>query len=99
MHGFCGFYGVLLVGVVAGGYPTGPNNVPVSFGGQLMGVLTFVPLAFLSGYVVSWILRQLRLLRVPAEVELVGLDPGAPIDRPLPGVQPLAGDPRHAGRT
>ncbi len=78
VHGFCGFYGVLLVGIVAGGYPTGPNNIPVSFGGQLLGVLTFVPLAFLSGYVVSWILKQLRLLRVPPEVELVGLDPGAP---------------------
>lgn len=74
VHGFCGFYGVLLVGIVAGGYPTGANNVPVSFGGQLMGILTFVPLAFLSGYAVSWLLKKARLLRVPPEVELAGLD-------------------------
>ena len=74
VHGVCGFYGVLLVGVVAGGYPTGANNVPVSFGGQLVGILTLVPLAFLSGLVVSWLLKQARILRVPAEVELAGLD-------------------------
>ena len=29
VHGFCGFYGVFLVGIFAGGFPTGVNNVPV----------------------------------------------------------------------
>ena len=65
VHGFCGFYGVFLVGIFAGGYPTGINNIPVSFGGQLMGMLAFLPLAFLPGYFVSWILKKLNLLRVP----------------------------------
>jgi Amt family ammonium transporter len=74
VHGVCGFYGVLLVGIFAGGYPTGINQVESSFGGQLMGMLAFLPLAFLPGYVVSWILKKLNLLRVPAEVELEGLD-------------------------
>jgi ammonium transporter, Amt family len=74
VHGVCGFYGVLLVGIFAGGYPTGVNQVESSFGGQLMGMLAFLPLAFLPGYVVSWILKKLNLLRVPAEVELEGLD-------------------------
>ncbi len=74
VHGVCGFYGVLLVGVFAGGYPTGVNNVESSLGGQLMGILTFIPLAFLPGYVFSWILKKFNLLRVPAEVELEGLD-------------------------
>jgi len=74
VHGVCGFYGVLLVGIFAGGYPTGINNVETSFGGQLMGMMAFLPLAFLPGYVVSWILKRLNLLRVPAEVELEGLD-------------------------
>jgi ammonia channel protein AmtB len=74
VHGVCGFLGVLLVGIVAGGYPTGPNNVPVSFGGQAVGVLALLPLAFLSGYAVSWVLRKVRLLRVPPEVEVAGLD-------------------------
>jgi Amt family ammonium transporter len=74
VHGVCGFYGVLLVGIFAGGYPTGVNQVESSFGGQLMGMLAFLPLAFLPGYVVSWILKKLNLLRVPPEVELEGLD-------------------------
>ena len=74
VHGVCGFYGVLLVGIFAGGYPTGINNVESSFGGQLMGMMAFLPLAFLPGYVVSWILKRMNLLRVPPEVELEGLD-------------------------
>ncbi|CAN5368968.1 ammonium transporter [soil metagenome] len=74
VHGVCGFYGVLLVGIFAGGYPTGVNNVESSMGGQLMGMLTFLPLAFLPGYVISWILKKVNLLRVPPEVELEGLD-------------------------
>ncbi len=43
-------------------------------GGQLMGILTFLPLGFLSGYAVSWVLKKTNLLRVSAEVELEGLD-------------------------
>jgi ammonium transporter, Amt family len=74
VHGVCGFYGVFLVGIFAGGFPTGVNNVPSSFGGQLMGMLAFFPLAFLPGYIASWILKKLNLLRVPPEVELEGLD-------------------------
>jgi ammonia channel protein AmtB len=74
VHGVCGFYGVLLVGIFAGGFPTGINNVESSFGGQLVGILAFLPLAFLPGYLVSWLLMRFNLLRVPAEVELEGLD-------------------------
>jgi ammonium transporter, Amt family len=74
VHGVCGFYGVLLVGIFAGGYPTGVNNIPSSFGGQLMGMMAFLPLAFLPGYFVSLLLKKMNLLRVPAEVELEGLD-------------------------
>jgi Amt family ammonium transporter len=74
VHGVCGFYGVFLVGIFAGGYPTGINNIESSFGGQLMGMMAFLPLAFLPGYAVSWLLKKANLLRVPPEVELEGLD-------------------------
>src|SRR5918994_4616527 len=74
VHGVCGFYGVFLVGIFAGGFPTGVNNVESSFGGQLMGMLAFFPLAFLPGFIVSWLLKKANLLRVPPEVELEGLD-------------------------
>src|ERR671917_473911 len=63
VHGVCGFYGVLLVGIFAGGFPTGFNSVESSFGGQLMGMLTFFPLAFLPGYIASWVLKYFNLLR------------------------------------
>jgi ammonia channel protein AmtB len=74
VHGVCGFYGILLVGIFAGGFPNGVNNVPTSFGGQLMGLLTFLPLGFLPGFLASWALMKANLLRVPPEVELEGLD-------------------------
>jgi ammonium transporter, Amt family len=74
VHGFCGFYGIFLVGIFAGGYPTGINNIDTSFGGQLMGMMTFIPLGFLPGFFCSWLLKKFNLLRVPAEVELEGLD-------------------------
>ena len=74
VHGVSGFLGMLWVGVFAAGYPTGINNVDSSIGGQLIGMATFLPLGFLSGWVAAYALRKLNLLRVPAEVELEGLD-------------------------
>jgi hypothetical protein len=35
---------------------------------------TFLPLGFLSGWVASFIMKKLNILRVPPEVELMGLD-------------------------
>jgi ammonia channel protein AmtB len=74
VHGVSGFLGLLWVGVFAAGYPTGLNNVESSIGGQLMGMATFLPLGFLSGYAASAILKRFNLLRVPPEVEIEGLD-------------------------
>jgi ammonia channel protein AmtB len=74
VHGVAGFLGMLWVGIFAAGYPTGLNNVESSIGGQLMGMATFLPLGFLSGWVASYALRKMNLLRVPAAVELEGLD-------------------------
>lgn len=74
VHGACGFLGLLYVGVFAAGFPTGVDNVPSSFLGQLVGMLTFFPLGFLPGYAAAWILKRFNLLRVPPEVELAGLD-------------------------
>ena len=74
VHGIMGFIGVLCVGIFAGGYPTGAAGVETTFLGQLTGVATMFPLAFLTGYGASWILKQFNLLRVPPEVELEGLD-------------------------
>ncbi len=74
VHGVAGFLGLLWVGVFAAGYPTGINNVESSIGGQLIGMATFLPLGFLTGWLGSWILKKMNLLRVPPEVEIEGLD-------------------------
>jgi len=74
VHGVAGFLGLLWVGVFAAGYPTGVNNVDSSIGGQLIGIATFLPLGFLTGWFASWVMKKLNLLRVPPEVELMGLD-------------------------
>ena len=42
--------------------------------GQVVGIAALLPLAFLSGYIVSWLLKKGNLLRVPPEVEIEGLD-------------------------
>ena len=74
VHGVAGFLGIIWVGIFAAGYPTGLNNVESSFGGQMLGLATFLPLGFLSGWVASFVLKKLNLLRVPPEVELDGMD-------------------------
>jgi Amt family ammonium transporter len=74
VHGSMGFLALIWVGVFAAGYPTGVNNVDSSIWGQLIGIATFLPLGFLSGWLSSWIMKKLNILRVPPEVELMGLD-------------------------
>ena len=78
VHGACGFLGMLLVGIFASGFPTGVGNgglgVDSTLLGQLVGMAAFFPLAFIPGYVGSWILKKFNLLRVPLEVEIAGLD-------------------------
>ena len=74
VHGVMGMWGVMLVGIFAAGFPTGVNLVETSILGQFVGVTTLFPLAFLTGYIGSWILKRLNLLRVPPAVEIEGLD-------------------------
>ena len=78
VHGACGFLGLLYVGIFAAGFPTGLGNggvgVDSTLLGQLVGIATFFPLGFIPGYAVAWLLKKGNLLRVPPEVEVVGLD-------------------------
>jgi len=77
VHGWTGFLGVLLMGIFGGGTPTGAlgnGDVDVTILGQVVGIAALLPLAFLSGYIVSWLLKKGNLLRVPPEVEIEGLD-------------------------
>ena len=79
VHGVLGLVALLYVGIFAAGFPTGlggPDGLGVdtTLLGQVVGLMTLFPLAFVPGYVISWLLKQANLLRVPPEVELEGLD-------------------------
>ncbi len=83
VHGYAGFLGVCAAGIVLWGYPSSPDALlgheepwaRITPWGQLIGaIIMFWVLGFIPGYVLSWILKQAGLLRVPREVELAGLD-------------------------
>jgi ammonia channel protein AmtB len=88
VHGYTGFFGVVVAGFVLWGYPaaapvegaqawfTTPEGWPAvnPLGNFLGAVIMFFVLGFLPAYVVALILNRFGLLRVPAAVELAGLD-------------------------
>ncbi|MGI8934620.1 MAG: ammonium transporter, partial [Phormidesmis sp.] len=75
VHGYCGLFGAMTVGVMASGYPQGEGIPLTGFLGQLVGtaVCTII-LGFIPGYGVSFVLKQLGMLRVSPEEEIGGLD-------------------------
>ncbi len=79
VHGTIGIFGVLMLGVMATGYPAldayAPEGTPViTFTGQLVGSVVFILLGLVPGYIVSAILKAMGMLRVPDAVQLKGLD-------------------------
>lgn len=83
VHGYAGFLGVVAAGFVLWGYPASPDALlghaepwaVVTPWGQLAGaIIMFFVLGFVPGFILSWILKKLGLLRIPYEVELAGLD-------------------------
>ncbi len=70
------FFGVVAAGFVLWGYPASPfHDVVITPWGQLIGaVIMFFVLGFIPAYVVSAILKSAGMLRIPKEIELVGLD-------------------------
>jgi Amt family ammonium transporter len=88
VHGTCGLYGVLCVGLFADGtsnYGGSWNGVdgsvtglfygdPGQFVAQLLGVCTLVGVIFTLSYVLNWIVDVFVGQRVSADAELEGLD-------------------------
>ena len=84
VHGYAGFFGVVICGFVLWGYPSSPNTDFASINplGQFIGALImFGLLGFLPGWVAAKILQSMGALRIPREVELAGLDFSAAHDR------------------
>ncbi|PCJ04589.1 MAG: ammonium transporter [Rhodobacteraceae bacterium] len=78
VHGTIGLYGVIMLGVFASGWPAlqgAAGEVPtISLWGQIVGAVVFALLGFVPGYVCSWILKKVNMLRIPEAAELAGMD-------------------------
>ncbi len=80
VHGYAGFFGVVIAGFVLWGYPSSPDTEFASINplGQILGaIIMFGVLGFLPGWVTAKILAAFDLLRIPRQVELMGLDTSA----------------------
>lgn len=77
IHGYCGSIGVVTAGFLLWGYPSSPDASfpPITPWGQLAGAtILFLGLGFIPCYVVTKILKEMGILRIPKEVEVAGLD-------------------------
>lgn len=77
VHGYAGFFGVVICGFVLWGYPASmnPDYAHISPWGQFLGaIIMFGVLGFVPAWIVAGILKSMGLLRIPEEIELAGLD-------------------------
>jgi ammonia channel protein AmtB len=88
VHGYAGFFGVVVAGFVLWGYPAAapvegtsawfstPEGFPAinPLGNLLGAIIMFFVLGFLPAFGVAKLLNRFGLLRVPRAVELAGLD-------------------------
>jgi ammonia channel protein AmtB len=77
VHGYAGFFGVVIAGFVLWGYPSSPNPdyAPITPWGQFIGaIIMFWVLGFIPAYILGVICKAAGLLRVPQAIELAGLD-------------------------
>ena len=84
VHGYAGFFGVVICGFVLWGYPSSPDDSFAAINplGQIAGaVIMFFLLGFIPGWVAAKIINALGGLRIPRQIELAGLDFGTAHDR------------------
>ena len=77
IHGYCGTIGLVAVGFLLWGYPSSMNEgyAPITPWGQIVSaVIVFFVMGFVPCYIAAWLLKKAGVLRIPWEVELVGLD-------------------------
>ena len=83
VHGYAGFIGLVICGFVLWGHPSSPYEGYAAINplGNFIGaIIMFGVLGFLPGYIASKILHAFGLLRIPKEVELMGLDFGTALE-------------------
>jgi ammonia channel protein AmtB len=77
VHGYAGFFGVVVAGFMLWGYPSSPfeGYATISPWGQFIGaVIMFFVLGLIPAWIMAKILHGMGVLRIPREIELVGLD-------------------------
>ena len=80
VHGYAGFIGVVIAGIVLWGVPSSPYEgyAVITPWGQFIGaVIMFWVLGFIPAWILAKILQGAGLLRIPREVEILGLDFGS----------------------
>ncbi|TIC79913.1 ammonium transporter [Nocardioides sp. GY 10127] len=88
VHGGCAAFGIVVSGFVLWGYPNVAGYPDINPLGQIGGFVVLALLGFLPGYVLSLALKKAKMLRIPAAVELAGLDlsevPATPYPEGIP---------------
>ncbi|MBL9033947.1 MAG: ammonium transporter, partial [Rhodospirillaceae bacterium] len=75
VHGYGGFLGVVIAGFMLWGYPASPTyDSVVTPWGNFIGACIMFALGFVPCFILAAILKKFNLLRIPKEIELVGLD-------------------------
>ena len=77
VHGYAGWFGVVICGFVLWGYPASmnPDYATISPWGQFIGAwIMFGLLGFLPAWIFAGVLKKLGYLRIPEQVEIAGLD-------------------------
>lgn len=75
VHGVTGVISGILPGILAAGYVAQDGQAPINLLGQVSGTLIVaLGLGFLPGYIITWVMNKLGILRVTAEEEEAGLD-------------------------
>ena len=77
VHGYAGFIGLVICGFVLWGYPSSPYEGYAAINplGNFVGaIIMFFVLGFIPAWIVATILNAFGLLRIPKEVEMIGLD-------------------------
>jgi ammonia channel protein AmtB len=76
VHGYGGFLGVVVAGFMLWGYPASQkyDAIITPWGNFVGAVIMFFVLGFIPCFILGAILKKLNMLRIPPEIELVGLD-------------------------
>ena len=77
VHGYAGFFGLVVAGFMLWGHPASPYEgaAVITPWGQFAGaVIMFWVLGFLPAWILSKIMNAFGVLRIPPELEIVGLD-------------------------